>query len=306
MSKNNNIASTKLNISTIDKMAELKLTSNEIDLILYLAVRQNIFGQAEDIFYSEVMNELSITKQTFYNIKNDLVQKEIISEAQSKDGYWTFRILNNIYATDEDYKKRYLNVNKHILFTDNFKALKANEKILILKLLCTKNLEDKKPFKIYINTLKEWLDVKSSAIIYTYIENIKPFFNHEIKEGELGLGGLIVFTTKYTTFSRTTNTEKALYFKHKLKMFCKKYKIFFNEQNIDDLITLINQYTSTKGLGTVLINMYDTLLQKRTVQPKLINYIISNYNDDISSLDNIKNGISAFDKIVLDRVQLIT
>ncbi len=299
------IASTKLNVNIIDKMVELRLSSNEIDFILYLAIRQNIFGQAEDIFYSEVMKEINISKQTFYNIKNSLVKKDIITELQGKDGYWTFRILNNIYATDVDYKKRYLNVNKHILFKDEFKALRANEKILILKLLNTKNLKEKKSFKIYIHNLKKWLNVQSSAIIYGYIENIKLFFRSEVTTGISGIGGLIVFVRQHTTFLRMPNTEKALYFKHKLKMFCKKHKIVFNDRNIDDLITLINQYTCTKGLYTVLTNMYKTLLQSNTVQPKLIHHIIAKNDKHIASLSKIKDEISSFTKTILDEVDRI-
>lgn len=270
-------------LTTIDEHGDIHETSNvtshEIDLLLYLSLRQNAFGIVSGIHYKEAMIDLGLRmnqKQTFYNSLYGLEEKGYIRiNYQRKDVYWEIQILENIFQNDDDDQKGYFNTNREFLFTKAFRELKANEKKLCIKFTISyteKNFESY-GFSIYPETVAKWIGLKSVSLVYRYMESIEQFFPNIRKDG---IDGELFYLPKgnYTPFRNTKSTERENHLTHKLKHFCSVHRVAYTIQDIKDLIILMGQYAS-KGLGKLYGTICDVLLSKRSIEPKLINSLLS-------------------------------
>ena len=62
----------KLKNTYIDRMISNKLTSNEIDFILHIAMYQDETGRVISVYYKDICAAISVSNQGFYNILNYL------------------------------------------------------------------------------------------------------------------------------------------------------------------------------------------------------------------------------------------
>lgn len=69
----------KLSYAVLNKLIKSHATSAEIDVLLYVSRYQNEHGVAEGMYYRSICEELGFAYQTFYDVKESLVQKNIIS-----------------------------------------------------------------------------------------------------------------------------------------------------------------------------------------------------------------------------------
>lgn len=287
---NMRISNCKLSYKIIDKIMLSKLhiikdgqtieinniTSNELDLLLYLSLRQDPWGKVVGIYYKDVILELGFnSKQSFYNALYGLEEKGYIRiNYDRKDEYWECIILDNIFLDNNDDKKGYLNTNRDFLHTKEFRNLSLHEKKICLKLVINYNTHccEKHGLSVYPGTIASWINVKSIALIYRYIENISSFFPSIIKKGKLG--NMIHFVKEnYIPFVSTT-PDKKHHLVHKLKYFCSSYKVAYTMRDLKDLIVLISQYAK-KGHGRLFGTICHVLLSMRSIEPALINSLLS-------------------------------
>lgn len=277
-----------------EQLEKNNVTANEIDLLISLSLRQDPRGKVEGIHYKDMQLEIGFkSEQTFYNILRGLEEKGYIKiNYYVNSCFWEITILENIFMNKEDDQKGYFNINRAFLYTPEFKKLKANEKKICIKLAITyqeSNCE-KYGLKIYPKTIANWIGIKTVSLVYRYLDNIAQFFPFSFTAGKEGT--LIHFLpNNLKPFISTKNTEREHFLLHKIKHFCRVYKIAYTLKDLNDLIILMGQYAS-KGIGKLFGTICDVLIKKRSIEPKLINSILSgNYgrNGQAPLFDSINN-----------------
>jgi len=155
-------------------------TSDEIDVCLYLAYLQDALGVVKGVSYKDA-KKLGISKSNFYNCLYALAEKGII-ELKKVDTLWgkewgcfTATILNNEYISKEDcIKNPYLNIDRKMLFSEEFRNLTRGEKTLVLRILCMEfNYHDR--VVLSYSTLKRWAGV-TLRTVKKYIDSLKNVF----------------------------------------------------------------------------------------------------------------------------------
>ena len=124
----------KIKNTYINKMISSKLSSREIDFILYIALYQNDCGTVESVYYKDVCSSLNISIQSFYNIIERLSNCGLILCEKPNNADIRITLLNNDFSM-LDYKndsEGYMNVEKNDFASDRFKTLKAGSKLLYL------------------------------------------------------------------------------------------------------------------------------------------------------------------------------
>lgn len=124
----------KIKNTYINKMISSKLSSREIDFILYIALYQNDCGTVESVYYKDVCSSLNISIQSFYNIIERLSNCGLILCEKPNNADIRITLLNNDFSR-LDYKndsEGYMNVEKNDFASDRFKTLKAGSKLLYL------------------------------------------------------------------------------------------------------------------------------------------------------------------------------
>lgn len=260
-------AGNKINISNV--------TSIELDLLLYLSLRQDQFGNIKGIYYKDAMLDLFCCKASFYNALYALEKKEYIVINYANRGYWDCTILNNIYRSANDDKKGYFNTNREFLFDKRFKQLKINEKKLCIKLSILYNTKKgvRNGINVYLSTIKNWLGVGSTTLAYDYLDSISFIFpcTYKVRQADI----LVSVTSGNSFYDKSTNkTERENYLTHKLKYFFNSFKISYTLKDIKDIIILLGQYSSIPA-KTLYTSIFDVILKDRIVKPKLINFILS-------------------------------
>lgn len=253
------------------------VNSTEIDLLIYFSLKQDTWGKVEGIYYKEAMLDLGLTcKQSFYNALSGLELKGYIHiNYQRKDSFWGCTILNNIFNGADDDKLGYFKTNRQFLHTHKFRSLKANEKKICIRLALSYQDDNYNKFglQIYPKTVASWIGLKSTHLIYGYMENIKEFFPYSRRPGFEG--DLLYFEKGiFTPFEQTQKSERDHYLTHKIKHFCSAYKIAYTLTDLKDLIILMGQYAH-KGIGKLMGTICHVLISKRSIEPKLINSILS-------------------------------
>lgn len=125
----------KLKNSYIDKMIEHKLSSCEIDFILYIARYQDEAGCVESVYYKDVCEKISISIQKFYDIIESLKGKGLILAKKSRPSDIKIVLIGNSFEqVDFEHGKvpGYLNVAQNQFSKDEFREMKAGSKLLYL------------------------------------------------------------------------------------------------------------------------------------------------------------------------------
>lgn len=266
------------------------ISSAQIDVLLWIARRQDTFGRVFCVKYSEVCKDVGISHQEYYNCIHSLVDENIIRVINRHNRFgWDFEILNNYFADRASDKNRYLNINRNFLFSKAFIGLRANEKKLILKILLEK-IEGKE-FYLFISTVTKWIGITNRQLIRSYLNKLKTFFSvsfftkgknnrnksykHKDRQGCL-------LQDDVMALNFDPNSEFKNVYKHKIKSFCRNMKIFVSgEYLIDEVIILMQQYRERVNLP-VIYNIFVGSLEKyNEIRPRYINWKINNYIDTL-------------------------
>lgn len=121
----------KLKNTYIDRMIQEKLSSAEIDFILYIARFQNDRGVVQSVYYKDVCEAVGISIQKFYDIRDSLAQKQLIQWAKFYYADIVVTLVDNDFS-DKDFTGGYLNVAAKDFASENFRSMKAGSKRLYL------------------------------------------------------------------------------------------------------------------------------------------------------------------------------
>lgn len=121
----------KLKNSYIDRMVATRLSSCEIDFILYIAQYQLIDGTVQSVYYKDITNAIDISVQKFYDILDSLRKKQLISVEKINRADVVVHLLGNDFS-GQDFNVGYLNVGAKDFSNTKFRKMKAGSKLLFL------------------------------------------------------------------------------------------------------------------------------------------------------------------------------
>lgn len=238
----------KLKHKIITKMIQKKLTRAEVDFILQIAKYQDDKGEVVGVYYKEVTKALNISDQTFYDLKESLIKKGLITAQKGSYSDWNIRILDNDFyykmrgKEEEPTRKNepYLNLNLKVFQTDEFKAMKAGEKLLFLELLRLQ-MANKGKYSIKIGVKAFYKKYKAlfgvqKRVLKAYLDTLKTFFSIGIKEG------IYYITALKDTKQKNRTLEGQIHDEFALKTLCRRNHIDSSTKDFKDTLGLIKQY----------------------------------------------------------------
>lgn len=269
----------KLNLKLVALMKELNCNETEINIINLITKYQDDRGKLENFSCKFALENISITKQHFYNNFWKLKDKGILIVENTKGNGFDVQIPLNDYfiypGIDEKlfYKENpYLNTNiNSILYTDFFKKASKNLMYLILDLLKLLNQNTTiRTRKLSAESLKRYAKINSNRTLKKYLEHLKSYFF--IKENpKTQVYTIGIKQTKSDKFSEARNR---IYYR--LKTFLDKYKIRYNNWKISNTIDLfVNNGYEDKFGGLLHKALIDTCFKHGELKPALVNRTIS-------------------------------
>lgn len=267
--------SCKLSSEIIDKILNNHLiTAKQIDIILWLTKRQDEFGKIFYVKYNEVCKDVNISYQEYYDCIYKLEEEGFIfiSYRHNSRG-WDIEIINNIFASKEHDKKRYLNVNYDFLYEPIFLKMRANEKKLVLKILLNFNFTNKNNYYIYPKTITEWIGINNQQLINSYVKKLQSIFSIMFKSKNKKSTPLYIIKVKECRISQSIKPIIDHYLRHKLSHMLRIFKIKYTEEELLDLIDIVKQRKEYYGI--LFDTILETLEKTKKVLPKYINKIIS-------------------------------
>lgn len=270
----------KLKLQVIEQMIKMDCTNAEISFMLHIARYQDEDGSVVGVYYKDTMEELGISYQKFYDLKQSLIEKELISAEKNSYTDWDITILNNDF-TDGDFSCGYVSVNKKIFFTEEFKKFKANEKLLAIHLLIVTGAGNRS-FRIRKSELfKKYCEMLgvSKRFLRFYLENLKSLFSIGIEQG------LYYITPLKANLDVQEKGEVIAYNRFRLNALLRRFRIKFTDESFNDIFQLLKQYSkyiTIMNLKTAimesLIRINDGILNKykwnRELQPKYVHILL--------------------------------
>ncbi len=262
----------KIKNKNLDKILE-NATSNEIDLILYLAQFQDLQGKIKGINYLDVCTSLDIPTSTFYTSLNGLAIKNIISIDYNNTDYSFFTlIINDNSFIGEVSFKNYTNINYTLLHSKQFKELSRGEKVIILKLF---QLNFGRYYiKINIDTLMTWTR-RTKQSVMLYLKNLKGILELSRNKDTITFVANVEFNARPGDVDKN-ETEQKIYNRHLLKYLTKKNKFLAEPGEQEEVLKLFKQYR--KLSPQILWEVIEKATQQiGNLQVKYIHRYLRNY-----------------------------
>lgn len=281
----------KLKNSVLDRMIEEKLTSKEIDFLIYVSRYQDDSGKVSGIHYKELCETMHMSYQGFYDVKQSLQEKGFIAVEKSNRIDHDITILKNGYTDMNDITEGYVNTNHHIFYDEEFFEMKAGSKLLAMELLRMSYAGtggEKGQFRIGTKRFYEKytkMFAVTKRVMRTYLMELKRFFSIGIVEG------MYYMRPKVSVYKqRGQASENANYAAHNVNVICRRNKIKNpNNKDIEDMMTLVRQYK--KRAESIKLNIFELLkkaveksleilnngskiIKNRVLKPKLIHSIV--------------------------------
>lgn len=295
----------KISNEIVDKLIAVKATSKEIDFIIHISHFQNDDGCIEGVHYKEVCRETKMSYQGFYDTKQSLTDKKIISSTKENRIDHDITILNNVFKNEEDNKRGYVSTAHRIFQSENFHKLKAGAKLLAMKLMMMtragKNQYRIGTAKFYEEYTK--LFNVSKRVMRTYLMELKSFFSIGIREG------IYYIQPKNAVYKeRGDKTDKEIYVEHQVDACCRRNRInVLSQRNRQDVCNLASHqyWVEAKEQGLDIVGVLKTAIEASIVQlnegrkkskppirelkPKLIHKILK---ADLIRLESEHNAIN--------------
>ena len=279
----------KISIEVLEKAIEEKLTSAEVDMLLYIARFQDETGTASGIYYKDVCESINISYQGFYDCKRSLQNKGLIYAEKCNYYDWDITILNNSFIGKENYGRGYVSVSSKMVKSSVFRKLRANAKLMALYLLREWSINRKKAKCESYSILKENFLSKFKELGFTnrmtraYLGELKPFLSVYLENGRKYF--LTFKKSEVYNAGESENEEKRL---HDFDTACRRNKVKeIEEETKRDILTVLRQYhvKVVKKLDFNLSSVVEQSLKvlngqkkkskwRRELNPKLIHKII--------------------------------
>ena len=268
----------RLKIDIIKKIISKRCTSHEWNVLLYVALRQNEFGQAK-IYYKDVIQDTNISKTHFYEVLTSLNQKNIINIVNDYNNmpiYWTVEIIGNTFLYADDYKA-FVNINRDFLYSKEFLQAKSNVKVLVMKLL----IQHREGFnqRLTKDKIMEWLSIVNKRSLYEYMYVLETWFKIKLTKNDIYI---IELRGECET---SLKSQREIYLYNKILYICRKFKVNnVTAQKIKEIIVLLGQYGD--NLNKAIMAFSDIIIKdkdkdgediKRSLEPALIHDKIKRY-----------------------------
>lgn len=236
----------KLKHKVILKCIEKKLTKAELDFLLELVKYQTEDGIVRGVYYKDIMEKIDISYQTFYDIKKSLERKGMIYSRKINYTDHEIVIVDNKFVDQDGNSKMeaYLNLNLSVFDTEEFKKLKAGEKLLMLEFLRLQTsgkckFSTKIGVSVFFEKYRALFGVQK-RVLKSYLITLKQFFSIGIKDN------MYYITVLQATKTKRNQTESFAKHMFGFKMLCREFKIKINLmkdiKKIYDILNLIKQY----------------------------------------------------------------
>jgi len=223
----------KISTENLNKIMAV-CTKKEIDLIIHIGQYQDNQGVIKGLYYKNILEAINICKSTFYHLLRSLEEKEIIKINYFGDyAYWEVEILNNVFSTQDDYKKGYLKLNYEILHMEEFIAMTKSEKIIVLNLLKINDFR-KHVVKLTAKRLMEWTG-KSLRSVHKFMDTLRIAFKITKKDNLYTIDCLCGFDTR-------SISETNILYHHLINYRLHKNKCQSDRRSISDAVTVFKQY----------------------------------------------------------------
>lgn len=300
----------KLKYDLIRKIYDdTSLTSDELNMLLFLAKNADDFGTVSGMYYKEVSKELSICHSQFYNILNSLQEKGYIKKSKDYSTDINITMEENMFIVPDDRGnpiteyRDYLNMNMSIFSDSEFYALKACAKKLLLAIL-VKTINDRarrkknggktyaKIFHVPIKMFKVYADKLHVTIrmIKSYFKDISKWISIyndneytsaeiiSIKENAIKKPEIFIKEKGKTVIKKKTDRfDSDMTF---IKMLCRRKTIDSDEESLTDAAMLLSQYQNkAKEIGENIRSIAERTISSigSMLSASGLNKYISNY-----------------------------
>ncbi len=271
----------KFGYELLEKPNIAMLKPTEMDLIYYFVENQdNVTGKVLGVHHKDVCAGTGMVKQSFYNALQSLKDKEIITYERHEDGaYYTVTVLDNTFPDKKSLSKGYIDLQKKVFHSKEFKELKAHEKYLVLY-FCKRTHENQGSFCIYVKKLYENLTKLlkvTERVVRSYLHSLKRFFSIGIKSGKYYI------TYKHSVFKDKIDApERLVKDKRVIREFVHKLKIRnTNDYEISQTAEFLYQYKqiaikAKKDLKKVIFNVIKDTVSGVLQKERKLSYILIN------------------------------
>lgn len=216
------------------------LTNREMDFFLHIARYQDRSGFVVGVHNQAVCRATGMCKQSFYTSMRGLAEKGVITYDRNDNDY-DIMILGNNFAYENAWKEGYINLQRKVFHQKKFKALKANEKYMLMEFLKRTNESSKTSFHIYTKNFYRnfigFLGV-TKRVIRAYLHSLRRFFSIGIKNGQYYI------TYRHSVFDpkeETIHIDDQDY-EHLVKVHCRRKRIEYTDQQLHDTAWLLKEY----------------------------------------------------------------
>ena len=172
----------KLKNSNIARMIAARLTTKEIDFLIYVSRFQDESGKVYGVHYKELCDAVHMSHQEFYNAKESLADKGFIRCEKSHRTDHDITIIDNY---DADCRRDgYVNTNHNIFYQEDFFRMKAGTKLLAMEMMKI-TYAGKGYYEIGVKYFYEKYDHLfgvSKRVMRSYLMELKKFFSVGIKD----------------------------------------------------------------------------------------------------------------------------
>lgn len=235
----------KLSSGLVKRILGAGLTQSELANLLQIARIQDSTGRIRGLSYKYTCKILGRCYQTFYNAKNGLEEKQIITTSKDNRMDIDVYIRNNDFS-DHDFSSGYIDLQMQIFDDENFYKLSANEMAMVLDLLRMRFNDETavqgKPAKAFIETYMKAFGV-TERTVRRYLQHLKTYFYINCYEHKY-------FFRLKEKWKRTQKAgrpvEEEKYRKHIAEAACKRARVINRTDDVmKDLQGLVQQYTKT-------------------------------------------------------------
>lgn len=247
----------------VERMIEKNCTANEIAFLLYISMFQDIAGRVTGVHYKDVCNAIDISIQGYYDVKESLERKGFIKCKKCDYSDCDITIIGNAYTGEKYNREGYINTNHNIFFCKEFHELKANAKLLAMKLMIITS-SGKGYFEIGV---KKFYDKEtgyqkrfgvSRRVMRSYLMSLKTLFSIGIKDGKYYI------EPKKIIYRRKGTKEEVERFREKgTEVVLRRNRIKEPGAGEKEIYNLIKQYENTADKEKKqLVHLLDRAVKK--------------------------------------------
>lgn len=231
----------KIRSAVLEKLESARLTNKELMLFLHICRYQSDDGTVCGVYYKDMCSALGMSYQSFYTSLYKLRDCGLIGLTKANRIDWDIQILENDCRDLDIVKKEgYLSVADGMFGSVKFQVLKANEKLMAMRLLvyCRSGERTYKQKKDgFIDHMRSLLGCGVRAV-KKYLTALKGLFCIGIKDGMY----LITIRREIVARPLDVPSDALLENQQKARSTCNRNRIAMTEATLNDTARLAIQY----------------------------------------------------------------